>query len=1021
MAKIAPATTTTTCTAAQAAAEQSTSTVKSFTVSDTAANIAAYFSSLNTDTKLTGITVTDGKPLPITYAQYTTDTFVMGLLPAGTTFILGAVPVANAATIQAATAVTSFAVTDTAANVLTGLATLATDTKLTAITLGGGTTLAVTYTQYTTYAKLLALLAAADTLTVSGVIMANAATLQAATKVSAFAVTDTTANILTNLATLATATKLSSLTLSGATSLAVTYTQYQSATAALDKLVTGDTMVVAAATAAATATLQADAHVAAFAVTDTGANIAANLATLSTATKLTAIALSSGTTVPVTYSQYTTYTKTLALIAAPATMAVSAVTVANAATMQSATRVSAFAISDTSANVLAGLATLSIETKLTGITLTGGTTVAVTLAQYTTYATTLGLLTTADSATVSGGAVANAATLQGAAKVSAFTVTDTTANILAGLTTLATDTKISTLTLSGATTLAVTGAQYVSAITTLDKLATADTMTVSAAAAASAAALQADSRVTSFSITDTGADVTANAGGLVGATKLSTITLTGGTSVTVTYAQYQAATAALDKLAAGDTIIVTGVSTAGVAAVVADTHVGSLTVSDSLANIGTSLSSLETLVTSGKVTGIAVADSGQNLAITAAQSTSDKAALALMTGTFSVTRPVINLIWDASVANAPAGFISAVEDAANYFDALITSPITVNIDIGYGEYDGITMPSGGLGETAILSSANITTAQFTTDLGTVSTSSTTQSALANLAVAGEPATVAVAAGEAKALGALPAYGTEVDAAVGFALDPTGRMFTYNPNNRGILGQVDFIAVAEHELSHALGRVNLGAATSLDLFRYSAPGVLAAPGATSYFSVNGGVTNLDNFATSGDYADWAASAGYDANDALLNTGYESLFTQADVTEMAALGFAINPNAPSSAATIPASAAGGLNAASLTFIGTPITLTMGGTTTTATVAIPPAAGIEEIAGFTYGTDVVTLNLSDLSGSLEAFDTTVGGVHAVALAGSNDLTNGVVLTGMLATNTAANLVASHLHITGSTATIT
>jgi hypothetical protein len=279
----------------------------------------------------------------------------------------------------------------------------------------------------------------------------------------------------------------------------------------------------------------------------------------------------------------------------------------------------------------------------------------------------------------------------------------------------------------------------------------------------------------------------------------------------------------------------------------------------------------------------------------------------------------------------------------------------------------------------------------------------------------------VEGGDAKAVGATAAYGTETDAAIGFALDPTGRI--YSPTGPAILGEVDFIGVAEAEIGHALGRVSsLGISTSLDLYRYSSPGKIGVPGASpTYFSINGGTTNLDNFATSLDYGDWAASAGDDAVAALIPTGAQNLFTATDVTELSALGYSIAANAPSSAGVIPASATNGLNATSLTFIGSPLVVTMGSGTTTATAAIPPAAGIEEIAGFTYGTDKLTLNLSDLSGSLEAFNTTVGGVHAIALAGSDDLANGIVLTGMPTADTAANLLASHLTLSGTTATIT
>lgn len=140
----------------------------------------------------------------------------------------------------------------------------------------------------------------------------------------------------------------------------------------------------------------------------------------------------------------------------------------------------------------------------------------------------------------------------------------------------------------------------------------------------------------------------------------------------------------------------------------------------------------------------------------------------------------------------------------------------------------------------------------------------------------------------------------------------------------------------------------------------------------------------------------------------------------MTELAALGYSIATNQPSATGVIPASAAGGLNASALTFIGSPQTITMSSTITAASTAIPPATGIEEIANFAYGTDTLTVNLSDLSGTLEAFDTTINGVHAIALAGSNDLTNGIILTGMPAADAAANLLSSHLTVVGTTATI-
>ena len=62
---------------------------------------------------------------------------------------------------------------------------------------------------------------------------------------------------------------------------------------------------------------------------------------------------------------------------------------------------------------------------------------------------------------------------------------------------------------------------------------------------------------------------------------------------------------------------------------------------------------------------------------------------------------------------------------------------------------------------------------------------------------------------------------------------------------------DFIGIALHEISEALGRradglSPVGAFTVADLFRYSAPGVIGQDGTANYFSIDGGVTNLGNY-------------------------------------------------------------------------------------------------------------------------------------------------------------------------------
>lgn len=297
--------------------------------------------------------------------------------------------------------------------------------------------------------------------------------------------------------------------------------------------------------------------------------------------------------------------------------------------------------------------------------------------------------------------------------------------------------------------------------------------------------------------------------------------------------------ASLDAAAGTGGLIVTSVTAASAATVAADSAVQSLTVGDTLADIGTYLGSLQTLVTSGQLTGIAVTDSGQDLAITSAESSADAGPLAMMTGNFTVTRPVINLIWDSSVANASAGWVGAIEDAANYFDALITSPITINIEIGYGETDGTTIPVTDLGYSEALDGIAMLPSTFEADLATLTNDPAIIADIPTIAATAPTYSMEVVSGEAKALGAMPGYETEIDGAVGFATDPTGTDYAYNPYDRAVPGQLDMVGLAEAELGHILGRISYaGVTTPLDLYRYSSPGVTTGSGNASYFSING---------------------------------------------------------------------------------------------------------------------------------------------------------------------------------------
>ena len=148
----------------------------------------------------------------------------------------------------------------------------------------------------------------------------------------------------------------------------------------------------------------------------------------------------------------------------------------------------------------------------------------------------------------------------------------------------------------------------------------------------------------------------------------------------------------------------------------------------------------------------------------------------------------------------------------------------------------------------------------------------------------------VASAEAQAFGKplLDPASTTLDGSVGF--NPSGLYGT--PWTLPLLEEV-----AIHEISHALGRINNwnissstpNEYTPLDLFTYSAPGVLWQPTTTNlaayldggYFSINGGKTNLGNF-LGADAADFNSSDnfGYGSGGSSVTSGTPHYFIGQD---------------------------------------------------------------------------------------------------------------------------------------------
>jgi len=156
----------------------------------------------------------------------------------------------------------------------------------------------------------------------------------------------------------------------------------------------------------------------------------------------------------------------------------------------------------------------------------------------------------------------------------------------------------------------------------------------------------------------------------------------------------------------------------------------------------------------------------------------------------------------------------------------------------------------------------------------------------------------ISSAQQKAWGFLPANNPAIDGAIGFNANPA--IWDFNQADGISPGAFDFMATAEHEITHVLGRVlglQFGVKDLLDLFDYSSSGHLALslPG---YFSIDGGKTPLDNFSTSGDLADWngLVTGIVDANNAVGTPGKVNLFMSTDFIEMDGLGFNLNWGVP-----------------------------------------------------------------------------------------------------------------------------
>ncbi len=583
--------------------------------------------------------------------------------------------------------------------------------------------------------------------------------------------------------------------------------------------------------------------------------------------------------------------------------AVTTVKVAGAAAAQANTSIASFNVADTAANILANLPALAADTHLGTLSMTDATRLTVSFDQFSLYRTTLDKLVGTQGLALNNLLTSQALVVATDTHVKAFSVKDSAANVLANLPRLAAESRVTSIDLTDSVITINGAAAFTADKLLLDKLVAGDSFVATNITVAQAASAQADTHCSTFTVSDSAANVQAALNALNADTHLTHVTLSDGAPLLMTSMAFTYDKALLSKLDAG-VVTVTGLTAANAIKAAADVHVGHVVVNDTLAHIGSNLDALEALAKAGKLGGINVTDTGQTLTLTAAQAAADHDAIAQMTGSFTIKQPPapsgfhLNLIYDASMASAPAGFKAALDAAVQYFQSIITSNETVTLQVGFGEVGGQAISGGVLGAAGPARGVTVTYDMFKAAYTAHATTAEQKAVAANMGA--DPTNgghIFVASAEAKALGLMSANDTGVDGIIGFAADTAGSLFDYNRADGISAGMFDFLGVVEHEISHTLGRYAWldqagGNYSAMDLMRYSAPGAHTVNAATNaYFSIDGGTTALDWFATGGDAGDWAASAGNDAATAFATPGVVNLFSQADVTVLNALGYAL----------------------------------------------------------------------------------------------------------------------------------
>lgn len=654
--------------------------VSSVAVTDSGEAVAGKLSDLKAlGNKLSSISLEGSSTIALTAAQLKSSSALLSKVETDYSLQVSEVAAVSAAAIGARNDVSSFAVSDSAANLSKHWDTLrSVATLISGINQSDSDAIALSASQFAQSSALLSKLDGSYQLAISNATAEAATDIAGNSHVTSLSVNDIAENLSSHLPALVElGVKLDAISVSDAGKISLSAALLQANADFMEKIGNSYTLAVTGAEAADATTVAANTHVVEIEVEDSSDNIVSALDALQAlGDKLIAIRQSGTPSVMnVNANQLISNANTLDKITDSYSLAVRNAGAAHAMQLADLPTVMTIAVRDSAAHVAEQLEELrSLGDKLTAIELSDTTPLLeITEEQYAANGIVINKLSNADLKVVAAKA-SQLATLSLDTRVTSISVEDSAAHIEGSFDALVIlGNTLASIDITGESgQISLTSAQYAAGTSTLAKIADSYTLSISGMSAADAVEVISDANVTEVTVSDTRANIVSQLSGLddLGARLLSLQQSDTG-DITVTSAEFDSGSALWENFTGQMRLAVTGLLAAKASYIAQQAYVNRVSISDTSAHIASNWDALSAAV--NKLQSIELNDAGTTMNISASQLQTGAALIAKLPEGFTLS--VSSVGTDDATSIAGSDYVSALsvaDTADNIINALVT-------------------------------------------------------------------------------------------------------------------------------------------------------------------------------------------------------------------------------------------------------------------------------------------------------------------------------------------------------------